>query len=71
MHFHPLWMDTMLAMPAVASQSSALPCCDLSHPTDTQSGMVKAIPSVIDVSPNQEHLVDVLQEKKRRNGAKM
>lgn len=29
---HPLWMDTMVAMPALASQSSALPCCALSHP---------------------------------------
>lgn len=29
---HSLWMDTMVAMPALASQSSALPCCALFHP---------------------------------------
>lgn len=29
---HSLWVDTGVAMPALASQSSALPCCALSHP---------------------------------------
>lgn len=29
---HSLWMDTTVAAPALPSQSSALPCCALSHP---------------------------------------
>lgn len=32
--------------------------------------MVKAIPSSFDVYPNQEHLVCVLEEKRRRDGAR-
>lgn len=61
----------VVATPALASQNSALPCCALFQPhRNTISDGIKAIPSVIDVSPNQEHLVYLLEEKKKRNGAK-